>query len=598
MTFTEKRKNPFTVQTPEGMIAKDTVDLFVNVFTDFPKIPREGHVFLHGPRGSGKSMMFRYLQPDCQCLAKKCGIEDLDFFGVYVPIKNTDLKLTDLQRLEEQHASVFINEHFITTHILEKVFESLPKHLLSNWEAKALDSTKSFFNDTFLTLLSHCGHNDIGIDSSNCSNVSEYFELMQKISNDLYRQVVSYLKRISFQPQAVPYTGPLCGYLDLLHPLLCALKKLPFMPNGPMYLLIDDADNLSLTQTRVLNTWVSTRTSSAISIKISTQMRYKTYQTVTGQFIECPHDYSEANISTVYTASAKAKYKERLWEIVSRRLMLAQINASPEEFFPVDKEQEKKIKEIADNYKSKWEEEGRGYRPHDDAYRYARPDYIKGLGGTRKSTHIYRYAGFEQLVHISSGVVRNFLEAAAMMFSETLMRSISPVVFIPPSIQDEVVRRLAEEIMYSEFEKMRDDQCKDRPPDDDIQKLENLIRALGGTFYRILISDRAERRVFSIAVSGKCDDDVRRVLKMGGERGYFHVSSIGNKDGTGRTPLYILSRRLAPYFNLDPSSFAGYLFITNEALNKAMTRPDSFLRSVKSGKLDDICEPRQLELFE
>lgn len=48
---------------------------------------------------------------------------------------------------------------------------------------------------------------------------------------------------------------------------------------------------------------------------------------------------------------------------------------------------------------------------------------------------------------------------------------------------------------------------------------------------------------------------------------------IGNKDGTGRTPLYVLTRRLAPFFELDPSSFAGYLWITSQKLRDAITDP-------------------------
>ena len=66
-------KNPFSVQTPEDISAKEAYDLFVDVFTDFYQIPNQGHTFVHGPRGSGKSMMFRYMMPDCQALKNKIG---------------------------------------------------------------------------------------------------------------------------------------------------------------------------------------------------------------------------------------------------------------------------------------------------------------------------------------------------------------------------------------------------------------------------------------------------------------------------------------------------------------------------------------------
>ena len=60
--------NPFRITTPEDLTAREAVNLFVDVFSDFTQITDPGHVFIKGPRGVGKSMMFRYLQPDCQCL--------------------------------------------------------------------------------------------------------------------------------------------------------------------------------------------------------------------------------------------------------------------------------------------------------------------------------------------------------------------------------------------------------------------------------------------------------------------------------------------------------------------------------------------------
>lgn len=57
-------QNPFRVFSPEEMVAEDVCELFVEPFTDFSKITLPGHAMLNGPRGSGKSMIFRYLLPD------------------------------------------------------------------------------------------------------------------------------------------------------------------------------------------------------------------------------------------------------------------------------------------------------------------------------------------------------------------------------------------------------------------------------------------------------------------------------------------------------------------------------------------------------
>ena len=144
---------------------------------------------------------------------------------------------------------------------------------------------------------------------------------------------------------------------------------------------------------------------------------------------------------------------------------------------------------------------------------------------------------------------------------------------------------------------MFDDQSKEAPPAEDVTKLSNLIRTLCGTFRQILLSDRSERRVFSIAFSDTPDEEIKRVLKLGSQLGYFHVSAIGNKDGTGRTPLYVLSRRLAPHFNLDPTSFAGYLFVTSDRVRQALSNPDRLLRQMKTKGVDAVFETGQLELF-
>jgi hypothetical protein len=121
---------------------------------------------------------------------------------------------------------------------------------------------------------------------------------------------------------------------------------------------------------------------------------------------------------------------------------------------------------------------------------------------------------------------------------------------------------------------------------------------MGRTFHEILISDRSERRVFSIALYDTPTREVAAVLALGVQYGYFHQSTIGNKDGTGRTWLYVLSRRLAPYFLLDPTGFAGYLFVKSDDLAKAMRQPGSRLRNLRIDSDAEEREPYQLPLFE
>jgi len=589
--------NPFGVQTPEDIQAPEVVDLFVDVFSDFYNVPNPGHTFLNGPRGSGKSMMFRYLEPDCQLIRSgQSELRELEFYAVYVPIKNTDLKVTELERLENKHASVVLNEHFLTVFTAARVFASLrDRACIEDPTGDHAHCFGTYLKGPFYKLLLKAGFSTAPQPPSKESDLPTQIQWCIDLFDELSSSVIAYLRHLSFRRTAFPYDGPLCGYLDFLLPMLRELKVLPFMPRGPIYLLLDDADNLNETQTKILNSWVFCRTSAQVSLKISTQLNYKTFRTSTNQRIDSPHDYTEIDISTVY-ASSKSRYSGRVEEIVRRRLKRHHVGVGPKEFFPAYEKQEEAIKQIGVSYIAKWATEGRGSRPRDDANRYARPDFIKDLGGVKKGSSKYRYAGFEQLVYLSSGVIRYFLEPASRMYAE--VQSISgdqPITYIDSAIQDRVVREEAERFMVAEFDKLSEENVELRQSGK-FSQLRNLIHALGGAFHEILISDRSERRVFSVAFSDAPDRDVLMVFKLGVQYGYFHEASIGNKDGTGRTRMFVLSRRLAPFFTLDPTGFAGYWFVTNAAMREAIMRPKSFIASISKG--DFLEDSGQLVLFD
>jgi len=593
------QQNPFSVHTPEDMLAPDVVSLFVDVFTDFYQIPKSGHTFLNGPRGSGKSMMFRYLQADCQCLTLGAQLWDLPFYSAYVPIKNTDLKITELARLHARHADVILNEHIMTTYVAAKVIRSFSTLDITDDNNQFADELRRYYRGDFVSLLDAGGFDTTSLPLIPAdASLLAGFRIVGDVLDAIYRKVLLYLRRLSFSPNDLNYSGPLLGYLDFLVPFIQGLKQLSFMPRGPVFLLFDDADNLNDTQTRILNGWVSSRTSGDISIKISTQLAYKTFRTTTGQTIDSPHDFSEVNLSTIYTSSHD-KYRDRIAEIVTKRLKNHSLDVSPDIFFPPDSEQENEIQSLAQTLRDRWSQgQGRGFRAGDDAIRYARPEYIRQLRGASKSGHTYSYAGFDQLVHISSGIVRYFLEAASQMYAEqqARMNSGALVTVIPPFIQNKVVREQADRFLFSEFENILKD--ADEAQLNRAAKLRNLILALGGLFYETLVSDRSERRVFSIAFSDTPDQELRDVFALGIQYGYFHESAIGNKEGTGRTKLYILSRRLAPYFTLDPTSFAGYRFVTSDVIRDAIARPKTFLSRVRNGVINaDTLESGQLPLL-
>lgn len=594
--------NPFQIKTPEKLPPDEAASLFVDVFTDYQKIKAQGHTFIIGPRGIGKSMIFRYLEPDCQCISTNAKINQLDFLGLYIPLKNASFTtITELLRLE-RNAAYILNEHIMVTFVLQKVFSSLSNENLYEENDEWNISAQQYYYDEYLPRLP-AGH------YQDCLNEKIYdiFKIIAKQMDTFYSQAMQYTKRLAFTKDIYPYDGPLFDYLDFVVPLISALSSIKCFPQKTMYFLIDDAHSLTSLQTKILNYWVSTRTSGEISLKISSQYNYKHYYTITGATIDTPHDYSEVDMTFVYTGSAKPKYKKRITEIITKRLLNIGIDKTVDEFFPCDKEQEKKINAIAESYRKRFDEGmGRGNRRGDDALRYSRPDYIKSLMGTAKSGSTYSYSGFDQLVHLSSGIVRAFLESAYKMYAEEMSRlgeDCQSILSISDSVQNEVVREDANQFLfdlqrYSKGVDGNPENQVDTYPKEDIDKLSNLIQALGGLFKQILLSERSERRVFSIAISDVPSLEVERILNLGIQLGYFHSSTIGRKDGKsgGRTKLYILNRRLSPIWTLDPTAFAGYLFVQNALLESAMVEPFRLLRRL--GKDMPNEEMYQLTLFD
>lgn len=591
--------NPFQITTPEDLSAEKTVSLFVDVFTDFPKIIDPGHIFLIGPRGVGKSMMFRYLQADCQCLVKKCDFSDLPFWGICIPIKNESFVKIELNRLE-RYANEIFNEHLMVLHFGMKVYNSI----LNNKNALGCIDQVELFDYYKNIFLQFIDPDIIGERlANNTYDTNTILENIVSLLKNLYNMASGHSKKYAFSSEIFTYNGPLFDYQDFLIPLLTELVRVKGFPAGTIYLLIDDAHILSIAQTRVLNSWIATRTSGKISLKVSSQYNYKTYYTVTGATIDSPHDYSEIDMTTIYTSkSGRSNYKDRIRTIVNKRLELANIYIDAEKFFPPDIEQEKRIAEIEEEYKKRYDKgKGRGYYRSDDALRYARPDFIKSLGGTGKSSSTYSYAGFDQLVHLSSGITRYFLEPAHQMYSSELAEHEGgKISYISPKIQNEVIRSAASEALLYEIDKYRKEGDPNAIPKEDLDKLLNLVHGLGGLFRQILLSDRSERRVFSIAVSDELSPSVERILDIGVNYGFFQRSTIGrkNRKSGGRTKLYVLNKRLVPNWTLDPTGFSGYLFLQNRLLEEGITNPQRLLSRIERGEELQNLEINQLNLFD
>lgn len=593
--------NPFAVVSPEEMQAEKAAQLFVEMYSDYPQIKRPGNIIMTGARGCGKTMLIRCCSPDVLMLKDGKKLDELEYLAFHIPVKKTSLCLSELRFLENRHAPYLINEHFLALNVL---MYSLLNLSVIEYPVYDPEAYQAFFENIYARYLRMSGCRDkIKV---NYESPKDFYLSLYHHAEEMQADFIGYILRLNPNSDKMDpaYDLPLLSFLRFIVPVFKGLVNLPgFRKNANIYFFIDDADNLSTTQTKILNTWIACRTQPTISLKVSAQYElYKTYLTSNDILIESPHDYQSVNISLRYTTNYIGNFKDKAIEILAKRLSSAGIEQDPENFFPTYDVQEEGIQKEIQLIRDNFSVSGRATRVDDDVRRYAIPNYIKKLGGTKKSRSTFRYAGLDNMIHLSSGIIRNLLDAAANMYDAACAQQdkATSISFIDTDIQNRVLRNQSDAFLYTELRHSNagsEDTNELQPivsPKNDIEKLQNLICAMGQTFHDILVSDRSERKVFSIALSNIPDDEIKRVLKTGVRLGYLHEATIGNKAGNGRTWLYILNRRLAPSFVLDPTGFQGYLFMTNDDLHKAMNTGKQ-LRVIDEGWDEDI---QQLSLFD
>lgn len=575
--------NPFSVKPPEDLSPQNIADNFVEMYTDFPALKEPINLFIHGPRGSGKSIMLRSLERQVQLLMGDESREELPFFAVHVPIKREFFGNPEFLRLTGWKATT-VGEHLLAVHLVQYLCEALYEN-----GAELTDQLRS----EFLGLWEDSG-------GTNCSEEIlswKNFEDASRFCERETRRVRQYYVRLPEVGESDVYDGALAGFSDFVLLFVRVLILEESITDGPVCFMVDDADNLPEDLQRVLNSWVSARVAKLACFKVTTQLAYKTFRTMDGRVIESPHDFSEINIGSVYTSN-KGNFAKRIRAIVAKRLNNAGIEVSPEDFFPNDQNQLSRRDEIwkdlqSGNSKPYIALKGAGpSRTKDLAQRYAIPALMREFAAT-KSAHAFSYSGLQSLTDLSSGVVRWFLQPASQMYAAVQSgRGTSepnePVTEIPVSIQDAEIASWSKEFREklnidpgNAGENNRSSLQSMGHSKENYEMLGNLLDAIG-VFCRERLLDptASEQRVFSFALNDDPQKQLSDILHLGVRLGYLQKADLASKNPLGgRRPRYILSRRLGPHYRLDVSGYAAHLSVRCDDLELALRQPREFVRN-------------------
>jgi hypothetical protein len=563
-------KNPFELVTASKLGAAEALELWCDDHR-LARVAGRENCFVNGHRGTGKSMLFRILQYDCQKLLHPKNSPD--FLAVYFSVRDTEFLTEEFDLFQDDAQKNIISESHFSL-LLAKQICSLLK---SDSSIMGGVNFGEFSKRISTCLATAYQYSDASAPELQSGQLDALLDQIVSILEKERARIVNYVGLRLYD--RTPFKGPLFLFDTLLGPIGDFLME---QTKRCLYVLVDDGDDLPESHTIVLNTWIARRRASVV-FKVSTMFGYKTFRTRTRSAIQNLHDFFHYDIATRYMSDKAEDYVQLLRDICTKRLKNAGIETSPgrsdpDEFFPEDQKQKEALAELEASLQKEYERKYKGRAIRDHVYRHLTSEYLQFLGD-RHALGSFTYSGFQTLATLSSGLVRDFIICAQRMF-DSASRTQEVVRQIPPSLQNDVVRNHAN-LVLEEIANPRQKRAQNATRED-WQKVYRLAEGLGHIFKLKMLSKDSERRVFSFAFQNEPGEEVERLLNLAVAEGYLMKGFISKKEGTGRRVLYVLTRRLAPAFNLDVSAYSGYLSLRVERIGELMRDGASRLDAASS----------------
>ena len=567
--------NPFELVTASKLSAEEAVELWCDD-KRVDRVKGKENCFVNGHRGTGKSMLFRILQYDCQLLLHPGSHPP--FVAVYLPVRDTEFITEEMELFQDDSQRSLISESHFCVLITLQLLRLLQKHT---------DLIPEGSHNAFSELAREHYERAFRFSTREARDLprNNYQQFLMELAaalQDEKQHIVQYVGLRLYQQSS--FQGPLFMFETLFGPLADFLHA---QAAKTVYVLIDDGDDLPESHTIVLNTWIARRHLSVV-FKVSTMFGYKTYKTRSRSAIQHPHDFFQFDIATRFLISdGPEDYVDLLRQICEKRLASAGVATSAtrysaDEFFPEDTEQKARLEELAQQLTQQYRERFQGRAVRDYVYRHLTSEYVKELN-RKRAAETFAYSGFRTIALLSSGMVRDFIICAQRMYDNASRAQSGTLTAVPPHIQSTVVRNYADEVLEDilNYKQKRSREATQ----DDWQAIRRLVEGLGSLYKEKMLSTDAERRVFSFAFQDEPGRDLDRLLGWAVEEGYLMKGFISRKEGTGRRVLYVLTRRLAPAFSLDVSAYCGYLSLTADVVRSLATHGPGRPTKTPSGQL-------------
>ena len=553
--------NPFEYEAANNLSNERIVEYYVDDFNYSRFIQSKRNVFLFGERGSGKTMAFLYNSHAIQELVQPIPSSSVAAtLGIYVPCNTHLMHKPEYQLLDDEILAQVISEHYLVLAMTYYVADALGgiANVLENADIEDLYAELNYV---------------LGDSLPRASNP------LRSVTMFVRRELLETQRTLN-RPEADAYHYSTFSFGSMFVPFLTACnEKIPYLANRHFLLMLDDAQELNDFQIRTLNSWVSYRDHSLFSFKVAVAGSddYSLMTASGGTLLE-GHDYTRVDLEARFKNRHSDFYKFAR-ELVTKRLRRIGVEVSPERFFPVNDTMSKSLEDCRRLVEKEAIASGlEGKALGDHVYKYGRVRYFRDRGPRANRPP---YSGFETLVFLSTGVVRNLLEPCFWMYdsSKSELESLGAaeeklaIEAVAPPIQTKEILKLSERRWdWLEHGIARDiEGCST----DDGTKVHRLLDALAVLFRERLLSHRSEPSALSFTISGrdpKVMEELNGLIAILRKGQLLYLRSGPAKDRGRRELYYEPNRMLWPARALDPHGQHARVSISaNELLSASKT---------------------------
>lgn len=389
--------NPFSIYSTEYFPENMREELINNTFIEpinFAMIVEPGNNIIEGHRGSGKSMILKYLSYEAQCKRKFKQKWDENYIGFYLKFKPSVVDTT-IQEMFKGEKSIQWSIYFMT-YVNLLIGEEIIKTLKFGHDNKyvIIDSEEQFVSEIIYLFFGAIS------SPTNEKSLKNLILIFQRVRNDLNQQHIS--------ERDLPS--------DFLEQLLSSVKNhVKEWSEKNFYILLDEYDNLNDNQQKVVNTLIKNRSH---SFKVGVKFDEMIYEDISNNLLEINNDFTYINTDRFDfdpRHPLHSTFEKFLIKVANKRLEAYNYKNTIEKLIPDEKVDNKK-----------------GFEKGD-------------------------YSGYKNVVKLSSGSIRDFLELCKDMVyysnSWVIREKRDKLDIIIPNIQNTVIK-IHSNILYENVNKI------------------------------------------------------------------------------------------------------------------------------------------------